>query len=68
MKKYLTTGVIVQIFIIVLRWVLGKSRGIFKENKSNVFFWTTLLLGAIVNIVLWPITIVSEIILTKEGI
>lgn len=68
MKKYLTTGVIVQIFIIVLRWILGKSRGIFKENKSNEFLWVTLLFGAIVNIVLWPIAIVSEIILTKEGI
>lgn len=68
MKKYLTTGVIVQIFIIVLRWVLGKSRGIFKENKSNVFFWVTLLFDSIYNIVLWPVTIVSEIILTKKGI
>lgn len=68
MKKYLAIGAIVQMLIIVLRWMLGKSRGIFKENKSNMFFWITLFVGAIVNIVFWPISIVSEIILTKKGI
>lgn len=68
MKKYLATGAIVQMLIIVLRWILGKSRGIIKENKSNVFFWIFLFVGVIVNIVLWPISIVSEIILTKKGI
>ncbi|MDO5540791.1 MAG: hypothetical protein Q4F83_12115 [Eubacteriales bacterium] len=66
MKKYLATGVIVQIFIIVLRWVLGKSRRIFKENKSNVFFWITLFLGSMVNVILWSISIVCEVILIKE--
>lgn len=68
MKKYLATGAIVQTIIIVLRWTLGKSRGIIKENKSNMFFWVDLFVGVIINVVFWPISIVSEIILTKKGI
>lgn len=68
MKKYLATGAIVQTIIIVLRWMLGKSRGIIKENKLNMFFWICLFIGVIVNVVLWPISIVSEIISTIKGI
>ena len=68
MKKYLAMGIAVQAFIIGLRMALGKSGNIIKENKSNIYFWIGNLLGAIVNIVLWPFSILSEIILTKNGI
>lgn len=68
MRKYLKIGVAVQIFIILLRAMLGKSKEDFKENKTNVFFLIAVLCGSIVNIILWPLSIVSEIILTKEGI
>ena len=68
MKKYLAIGIAVQAFIIGLRIALGKSGNIIKENKSNIYFWIGILLGAIVNIALWPVSILCEIISTKNGI
>lgn len=67
MKKYLITGVIVQIIIIVLRWALGKSKEAIKENKTNEFFWIAVAVGSAINILCWPISIVAEILATKEG-
>ena len=68
MKKYLTTGLVVEAIIIVLRTILGKTQELFKEEKSNVFFWIVLSLGIVVNVVLWPIAIICEIFLTKNGL
>lgn len=68
MKKYLTTGLVVEAIVIVLRTILGKTQEPFKEGKSSILFWIGLLLGIVVNVVLWPITIISEIFLTKDGL
>lgn len=67
MKKYLMTGAIVEAFIIGLRWIRGVSRGAIKENKSNVLFWIGCLIAAIINSILWPISIAVEIICIKNG-
>ena len=67
MKKYLMTGAIVEAFIIGLRWIRGVSREVIKENKTNVFFWIAVLITAIINTILWPLSIVIEMILMKNG-
>ena len=68
MKKYLNTGLVVEAIVIVLRTILGKTQEPFKEGKSSILFWIALLLGIVVNVVLWPITIIGQIFLTKEGL
>ena len=67
MKKYLMTGAIVEAFIIGLRWIRGVSREVIKENKTNVFFWIVCLIVAIINAILWPLSIVVEMILVKNS-
>ena len=68
MKKYLAIGAVVQVLVIVLRWISGKSRGIIGVYKSNPLFWIGLLIGIIFNIVTWPFAIICEIINIKNGI
>lgn len=68
MKKYLMTGAIVEAFIIGLRWIRGVSREVIKEYKTNVLFWIVFLIGAIINAILWPISIAIEIMDIKNDI
>ena len=68
MKKYLAIGTIVQTTIIVLRTILGKTQKVAKENKLKVTFWIGVIVSCMINIVVWPLSIISEIYLTIKGL
>ena len=76
LKHYLGIGFIVQCMIIGARLGMGKTQKYWKEYecdryKKSPIFWIGVILaamvGSIINIVLWPLSIVSEIYNTKKG-
>lgn len=67
MKKYLLTGAIVQIIIITLRLALGKSQEAWKEIKNSPMLCIIVLFLCMINIVLWPVAIIVEVISTING-
>ena len=71
LKYYLLIGVIVQLVIIFERAVIRKVvdlSGVFDNPLGATAFFIALLIGSLMNIAIWPVAIVCEIINWKEGI
>ena len=71
LKYYVLIGVIVQLVIIFERAVIRKVidlSGVFDTLLGVTVFSIALLIGSLVNIAVWPVSIVFEIINVKEGI
>ena len=63
MITYFVIGIIVQLVILIERYIrLPEVRNL-KWCYGYWFFWLCLLLGSLINAVIWPISIVCEIIL-----
>ena len=62
MLTYLLVGVIFQIIIIIERNVIRKvvSFEDIKESSKHFLFWVVLIITMIINVIIWPLTIVIE--------
>lgn len=73
--KWMTIGFVVQAIITGVRLGKGKTQKawstVTKEDMQSPWFWVgaipTLIIGSIINIVLWPLSIFVEIYNTKKG-
>ena len=71
LKYYVLIGVIVQLVIIFERAVIRKVvdlSGVFDTPLGATGFSIALLIGSLINIAVWPVSIVCEINNWKEGI
>ena len=74
MLTYILIGIAVQTIITFSRIVLGGMlsehdyKMVFSNWVSALSFVLTFLIGAVVNVCLWPITIIYEVINIKNGI
>lgn len=71
MKKYLKIGTMVQLIIIAVHFITKKTtKDDFDDFKSEDWIWfgVSLVIGAAINIIMWPLTIVFEIDNAIKGI
>ena len=70
MITYFIIGIIVQLVIIIERVI--RIPGLWLHNNEGrpywVGFWTTLIVGCTINVLVWPLTIICEIINIAHGV
>lgn len=74
--KWMAIGFIVQAIVTGVRFGLGKPQkdwaSVTEADKKSPYFWfafiSTIIIGGIINIVLWPVAIIAEIYNTKKGL
>lgn len=65
MKKYMTIGAITGTIITAERLIrMGQCSN---ENMSDPAFWVGAGIGAVINAVMWPVSVVAEIYNIADG-
>lgn len=69
MITYFIIGIIVQLVILIERVI--RIPGLWSHNNEGwqdwVVFWATLIVGSIINVLVWPLTTICEIINIAHG-
>lgn len=69
MITYFIIGIIVQLVILIERVI--RIPGLCRHNNEGwqywVGFWATIIVGSTINVLVWPLTIICEIINIAHG-
>ena len=69
MITYFIIGIIVQLVTIIERAI--RIPGLWRHNNEGwqywIGFWATIIVGSIINVLVWPLTIICEIINIAHG-